>query len=67
LIYLFHVIKGTPFTEMAKFLFGGDPRRLSEAKTLFINYAYSTFYNKIYIAMVFFPVKTQYCHDMSTL
>jgi hypothetical protein len=26
LIYLYHLMKGTPFTEMARFVFGGDPR-----------------------------------------
>lgn len=47
LIYLYHVIKGMPFTEMARYVFGGDPRRLSDANKLFINYGYNTFYNKI--------------------
>ncbi len=47
LIYLYHVTKGTPFTEMARFVFGGDPCRLSEMNTLFINHNYTTFYNKI--------------------
>jgi len=45
--YLYHVIKGSPFTEMACFIFGGDPRRLSEANILFINHGYNTFFNKI--------------------
>ena len=39
--------KGAPFTEMARFVFGGDPRRLSEMNDLFISYAYNAFYNKI--------------------
>ena len=39
--------KGTPFTEMARFVFGGDPRHLSEMNDLFISYAYNAFYNKI--------------------
>jgi hypothetical protein len=47
LIYLHHVTKGKPFTEMARFVFGGDPCRLSEMNTLFINHNYTTFYNKI--------------------
>jgi hypothetical protein len=47
LIYLYHITKGTPFTEMARFVFGGDPRRLSEMNILFINHGYFTFYNKI--------------------
>jgi hypothetical protein len=36
-----------PFTEMARFVFGGDPWRLSEMNVLFINHSYITFYNKI--------------------
>jgi hypothetical protein len=32
---------------MARFVFGGDPRRLSEMNVLFINNGYFTFYNKI--------------------
>ena len=47
LVYLYHITKGTPFTEMARFVFGGDPRRLSEMNDMFIHYAYNTFYNKI--------------------
>ena len=47
MIYLYHVIKGSPFTEMARFIFGGDPRRLSEANILFINHGHNTFFNKI--------------------
>ena len=47
LIYLYHLTKGTPFTEMACFIFGGDPRRLSEMNSVFIYYGYYSFYNKI--------------------
>jgi hypothetical protein len=47
MVYLYHLTKGTPFTEMARFVFGGDPRRLSEMNDLFINHLYFTFYNKI--------------------
>jgi hypothetical protein len=47
LIYLYHVNKGSPFTEMAYFVFGGDPCRLSEANIPFIHHGYSTFFNKI--------------------
>jgi hypothetical protein len=47
LISLYHLTKGTPFTEMARFVFGGDPRGLSEMNILFINHGYITFYNKI--------------------
>jgi hypothetical protein len=44
LVYLYHITKGTPFTEMARFVFGDDPRRLSEMNDMFIHYAYNTFY-----------------------
>jgi hypothetical protein len=47
MIYLYHEINGSPFTEMARFIFGGDPRRLSEANILFINHGHNTFFNKI--------------------
>ena len=49
LVWLYHLTKGTPFTEMARFVFGfgGDPRCLSEMNDIFINYSYNTFYNKI--------------------
>jgi hypothetical protein len=40
LVYLYHLTKGTPFTEMARFIFGGDPRRLSEMNRLFINHLF---------------------------
>jgi hypothetical protein len=46
-VWLYHMTKGAPFTEMARFVFGGDPRRLSEMNDLFISYAYNAFYNKI--------------------
>jgi hypothetical protein len=32
---------------MARFVFGGDPHRLSEMNDLFIAYSYNTFFNKI--------------------
>ena len=47
LVYLYHLTKGAPFMEMARFVFGGDPRRLSEMNYLFISHAYYSFYNKI--------------------
>jgi len=46
-VLLYHMTKGAPFTEMARFVFGGDPRRLSEMNDLLISYAYNAFYNKI--------------------
>jgi hypothetical protein len=47
LIFLFHIIKGTPFTEMARHTFGGDPRCLSKMNDQMIDHLYITFYNKI--------------------
>jgi DDE superfamily endonuclease len=47
LVWLYHMTKGSPFTEMARFVFGGDPRRLSEMNDLYIHQVYNTFYNKI--------------------
>ena len=47
IIFLFHMIKGTPFTEMARHTFGGDPRYLSNMFELMIDHLYMTFYNKI--------------------
>jgi hypothetical protein len=47
MIYLYHVNKGSPFTEMARFIFRGDPCCLLEANILFINHGYNTFFNKI--------------------
>jgi hypothetical protein len=46
LIYLYHLTKGTPFTEMARFIFGGDCCHLSEMNSIFISYGYYEFYNK---------------------
>jgi hypothetical protein len=40
--------KGTPLIDMALFIFGGDPHRLSEMNNLFISYGYYAFYNKIF-------------------
>jgi hypothetical protein len=47
IIYLFHLMKGTPFTEMARHVFGGDPRYMSSMFDLVINHLYFMFYNKI--------------------
>ena len=46
-MWLYHINKGAPLTEMARFVLGGDLRRLSEMNNLFISYAYNAFYNKI--------------------
>ena len=47
LIYLFHVRKGMAFTEMARHVFGGDPRRFSAIFDLVNEHLYMKFYNKI--------------------
>jgi DDE superfamily endonuclease len=47
LVWLFHLKRGMYFTDMARLVFGGDPRRLSEMNDLFITFAYNKFYNKI--------------------
>ena len=47
LITLYHMVKGVPFTAMARHTFGGDPRRMSDMFRLTINHLYFTFYNKI--------------------
>ena len=47
LIFLYHLTKGTPFTEMARHIFGGDPRRFSPMFEAVVNHLYLTFYNKI--------------------
>jgi hypothetical protein len=44
---LFHMIKGTLFTEMACHTFGGDPCCLSRMYQVMIDHLYVTFYNKI--------------------
>jgi hypothetical protein len=47
IIFLYHMNKGVPFTDMARYPFGGDPRRFSEMKELMIDHLYMTFYHKI--------------------
>ena len=47
IVYLYHLKKGTPFTEMACFIFGNDPCCLLEMNDLFISHGYYTFYIKI--------------------
>ena len=41
------MIKGTPFTEMARHTFGGDHHCLSRMYQVMIDHLYLTFYNKI--------------------
>ena len=47
IILLHHMIRGLPFTEMARNTFGGDPRDFSKMCDLMIEHLYFTFYNKI--------------------
>jgi hypothetical protein len=47
LVYLYNLTKGNLFTVMAHFVFRGDTRRLSEINSLFIEFGYNTFFNKI--------------------
>ena len=47
LIFLFHLIQGTPYTKMARHTFGGDPRSFSLMFDMVANHLYFTFYNKI--------------------
>ena len=46
LIYVFHIRKGIPFTEMARHVFGGDPRHFSVMFDLVSEHLYSKFQNK---------------------
>eukprot|EP00984_Skeletonema_dohrnii_P000484 scaffold165_cov106-Skeletonema_dohrnii-CCMP3373.AAC.9 len=46
IIFLYHMIKGSPFTEMS-IIFGGDPRKMSPMFEAMVNHLYETFYNKI--------------------
>lgn len=47
IIFLHHIIKGVPFTEMSRHTFGGDPRPFSKMCELMIDHLYILFYNKI--------------------
>ena len=47
IIFLYHIVKGVPFTEMARHTFGGDPRYFSQMFDEMVNHLYFTFYNKI--------------------
>jgi hypothetical protein len=66
LVYLYLIIKGTPFTKMACFVFGGNPRRLSEMNNLLIHHAYNTFYNKILGTSLnqWLPEKLDVCREL---
>jgi hypothetical protein len=47
IIFLYHLIKGQPFTTIAHDVFGGDPRDFSKMCELMIDHLYENFYNKI--------------------
>jgi hypothetical protein len=47
LVWLYCMTKGAPFTKMACFVFGRDPRQLSEMNDELISYTYIRFSNKI--------------------
>ncbi len=47
LIFLYHLMKGNPFTEMSRHTFGGDPRHLSKMFDAMSDHLYNLFYNKI--------------------
>jgi hypothetical protein len=66
LVWLYHLTKGSPFTEMARFVFGGDPCHLSEMNDLFITYSYNTFFNKISETSLnqWLPDKLDLCREL---
>lgn len=47
LVYLFHLFRGTPFTEMARHKFGGNPRYFTYMFNAMNDHLYVTFYHKI--------------------
>ncbi len=48
IVFLYHLMKGNPFTEMARQTFGGDPRHLSKMFDSMNDHLYNLLYNKIY-------------------
>jgi hypothetical protein len=66
LVYLYHITKGTPFTKMAHFVFGDNPRHLSEMNDFLIHHAYNTFYNKILGTSLnqWLPDKLDVCQEL---
>ena len=46
-IFLYHLTKGSPYTDMARNVFGGDPRYFSVMFELAVDHLYYNFYNKI--------------------
>jgi len=47
IIYLYHLLRGCPFTEMARQDFGGNPRYFTYMFNAMNDHIYETFYNKI--------------------
>jgi hypothetical protein len=47
LIFLYEICHGHTYTHMAKYVFGGDPRRLSDRLCALTDYLYTSFYHKI--------------------
>ena len=47
LIFLFHIRTATPNTQMARDMFGGDPRRFTHFIRAITDHLYTTFYHKI--------------------
>ena len=46
IIYLYHLMRGYPFTEMARLEFGGDPRHFTYMVNAMNDHLYETFYHK---------------------
>ena len=46
IIFMTHLLKGRPYTEMARHTFGGDPREFSKMFNLMVDHLYFTFYYK---------------------
>jgi len=47
IIFLYHLMKALPFTEMPRHVFGGDPQYMSSMFDLIVDQLYVLFYNKI--------------------
>ncbi len=47
LIYLYRVMRGSPFTDMSRLVFGGNPRRFSDMFNVMNDHLYFNFYHKI--------------------
>jgi hypothetical protein len=47
IIFLYEIRHGHTYTHMAKYVFGGDPRRISDMVRAMTDYLYTSFYHKI--------------------